>query len=148
MNPITLYGRFETRLSDLKWPQALALLAARLTVAKFFFFSGLTKLASWTTTVALFHDEYKVPVLPPELAACLSATAELSLPVLLLLGLFTRFASAGLFVMTLVIAVFVYPEAAENQFILTTAALLVVFGSGRIGADYWLAKRATMSIAK
>ncbi len=142
MNPIALYGRFEARLSDLKWLQALALLAARLTVAKFFFFSGLTKIASWTTTVALFHDEYKVPVLPPELAACLSATAELSLPVLLLLGLLTRFAAAGLFIMTLVIAVFVYPEAAENQFILTTTALIIAFGSGRLGADDWLAKQA------
>lgn len=136
------YGAFETRLMQLEWIKGLVLLAVRFWLAKFFFFSGLTKIASWPTTVALFQDEYKVPVLPPEIAAYMSASAELCLPVLLILGLFTRFAAAGFFVMTTVIAVFVYPEAPENAYILLLAAVLIVSGSGKLGADWWIARKA------
>jgi len=136
------YARLETRLLKLDWLPGLALLAVRLWLAKFFFFSGLTKIANFATTIALFTDEYKVPLLPPNIAAVLSTTAELSLPVLLLLGLFTRFAGLGFFAMTTVIAVFVYPDAPENAYILLLAATLVALGSGRFGADYWIAKKA------
>ncbi|MBP2157683.1 MULTISPECIES: DoxX family protein [Asticcacaulis] len=139
---IRIYADLEQRLSSADWLPGAALLAARLWLAKFFFFSGLTKLASWTTTIALFSDEYKVPVLPPEIAALMATAAELSLPVLLVLGLLTRFAAAGLFVMTTVIAVFVYPDAPENVYILLLSAVLVATGSGRFGADYWIARKA------
>ncbi|WP_443749546.1 DoxX family protein [Asticcacaulis solisilvae] len=136
------YARLETRLRGLDWLQGLALLAVRLWLAKFFFFSGLTKIANFNTTIALFTDEYKVPVLPPQIAAVMSTTAELSLPILLVLGLFTRFAGLGFFAMTTVIAVFVYPDAPENAYILLLAATLIALGSGRFGADYWIAKKA------
>lgn len=139
---IGTYARLETRLRDTEWLSGLALLAMRLWLAKFFFFSGLTKIANFTTTVALFSDEYKVPILPPNVAAVLSTTAELSLPVLLVLGLFTRFAALGFFAMTTVIAVFVYPDAPENAYILLLSATLIALGSGRFGADYWIAGKA------
>ncbi len=136
------YARLETRLRNTEWLQGLGLLAVRLWLAKFFFFSGLTKIANFNTTIALFTDEYKVPVLPPNVAAVLSTTAELSLPVLLVLGLFTRLAGAGFFAMTTVIAVFVYPDAPENAYILLLAATLIALGSGKFGADYWIARKA------
>lgn len=139
---LSAYARLETRLRNTDWLPGLALLAVRLWLAKFFFFSGLTKIANFTTTIALFADEYKVPILPPDVAAVLSTTAELSLPVLLVLGLFTRFAAVGFFAMTTVIAVFVYPDAPENAYILLLAATLIALGSGRFGADYWIAKKA------
>ena len=63
--------------------QSLALLAARLYVAQVFFLSGLTKLRDWSSTLALFHDIYQVPLLPPALAAYLGTGGELVLPVLL-----------------------------------------------------------------
>lgn len=139
---IRAYAGFEQRLLSADWLPGAVLLAVRLWLGKFFFFSGLTKLASWTTTVALFSDEYKVPVLPPELAALMAMAAELLLPLLLLLGLLTRFAAAGLFVMTTVIAVFVYPDAPENVYILLLSSVLIAAGSGRFGADYWIARKA------
>lgn len=145
-NPLRLliraYGRFETRLAKLGWLKGLSLLAIRLYLAQFFFFSGLTKIKSWATTIALFQDEYHVPILPPELAALLSATAELSLPVLLVAGLFSRFAALGLFCMTLVIELFVYPGTAENYFIMLLSGAIIANGSGFFGADYWLAKKS------
>ena len=139
---IGAYARLETRLRDTEWLPGLALVATRLWLAKFFFFSGLTKIANFTTTIALFSDEFKVPVLPPDVAAVLSTTAELGLPVLLVLGLFTRFAALGFFAMTTVIAVFVYPDAPENAYILLLSATLIALGSGRFGADYWIARKA------
>lgn len=139
--PVAAYGRFEARLLGLDWLKGLSLLAIRLFLAQFFFFSGLTKIKSWTTTIALFQDEYHVPVLPPEIAALMSATAELTLPILLVFGLFSRFAGAGLFAMTTVIALFVYPGATENYYIMLLAGAIIANGSGMFGADYWLARR-------
>ena len=136
-----LYGRFESRLLALEWLKGVSLLAIRIWLAQFFFFSGLTKIKSWTTTIALFTDEYHVPVLPPEIAAALSATAELSLPILLVLGLFSRFAATGFFLMTVVIELFVYPGTTENYYILLLSGAIIANGSGLFGADYWLAKR-------
>ena len=77
----------------------------RLVLARVFFLSGLTKIQDWGTTVALFSDEYQVPFLPPELAAFVGTAGELALPVLLVLGLGTRFAACGLFVLNIVAVV-------------------------------------------
>src|SRR5262245_1692240 len=82
--------------------QPLAALLARLYVAHVFFLSGLTKLRDWSVTLALFMDEYMVPVLPPEVAAVMGTTGELVLPALLVLGLAGRFAALGLSVMNVV----------------------------------------------
>ena len=141
-NLATVYGHFEARLLATDWLKGLGLLAVRLWLAQFFFFSGLTKIRSWPATIALFTDEYHVPVLPPEVAALMSATAELSLPVLLVLGLFSRFAAAGFFFMTLVIELFVYPGTTENYYIMLLTGVIIANGCGLFGADWWLAKRA------
>jgi putative oxidoreductase len=77
-------------------------LIVRLYLGRVFVLSGLTKVADWSTTVALFSDEYQVPLLPPEWAAFAAAGGELALPLLLVLGLGTRFAACGLFVLNAV----------------------------------------------
>lgn len=87
--------------------------AIRYLVAEAFFKSGLTKIASWDTTIALFENEYAVPLLSPELAAYLGTATELAIPVLLVLGLFTRPAALVLFVFN-VIAVISYPDLSEG----------------------------------
>ncbi len=119
--------------------QPLAALAARLYVAWVFFASGLTKLRDWETTLALFTDEYKVPLLPPAWAAVSGTGGELVLPVLLALGLGGRFAALGLSVMN-VVAVISLSEiapAALSQHILWGALLaaLAIYGSGPLAAD-------------
>jgi putative oxidoreductase len=91
-------------------PVALPALVLRLGVALAFWRSGLTKLPFGNDTViALFREEYRVPVLPPEIAAYLATSLELSCPILLMLGLLTRPAAAALLAQTLVIQIFVYP---------------------------------------
>lgn len=139
---VKAYGALEARLNAQTWFKGLVLLAVRLWIAQFFMFSGLTKIKSWPATLALFKGEYHVPVLPPDIAALLSATAELSLPIFLVLGLFTRFAAFGFFCMTLVIELFVYPGTTENYYIFLLTFVLVSHGSGLFGADYWAAKRS------
>ena len=91
-------------------PLGLLQFLFRLSIAAVFWNSGLTKLASWQTTIVLFRDEYRVPLLPPELAATLAASVELTCPVLLVLGLATRLATLPMLGMTFVIETFVYPE--------------------------------------
>ena len=91
-------------------PIALPALVLRLGVALAFWRSGLTKLPFGNDTViALFRDEYRVPLLPPEIAAYLATSLELSCPILLTLGLLTRPAAVALLAQTLVIQIFVYP---------------------------------------
>ncbi len=77
-------------------------LFARLYISKVFFMSGLSKISDWETTIWLFEEEYAVPLLSPEIAACLATTGELVLPILLVVGLLTRFAATGLFILNLV----------------------------------------------
>ena len=97
------------RLLDVlgRFPLALLQLMFRLGVASVFVKAGLTKIASWETTVQLFADEYKVPVLSPELAATMAATFELGCSALLILGLATRVATLPLLGMIVVIQTFV-----------------------------------------
>lgn len=125
--------------------QPLALLAARLYVARVFFLSGLTKLRDWDTTLALFADEYQVPLLPPPVAAFAGTAGELLLPVLLALGLAGRFGAIGLFVLN-VVAVFSLaevPEPALQQHVFWGSLLvaLVLWGPGRWSVDHFLAPR-------
>jgi putative oxidoreductase len=122
--------------------QPLAALAARAYVAHAFFLSGLTKIRDWDTTLALFTEEYKVPLLPPHLAAFSGTAGELVLPVLLLLGLGGRFAALGLSVIN-VMAVLSLQEiapAALGQHILWGSLLagLAIYGSGSITLDRWM----------
>lgn len=122
--------------------QPLALLAARLYLAKVFFLSGLTKIRDWDTTLALFENEYHVPVLPPELAAWMGTGGELVLPVLLVAGLGGRFAALGLSVLNAV-AVLSLPEIADAalQLHLFWGSLLLgllLWGPGRLSIDQWV----------
>jgi len=93
----------------------LLALAARLSIAGIFFLSGRTKVEGWLAVsdnaIALFADEYRVPLLSPAVAAHLATWAEHLFPVLLVLGLFTRLSALALLGMTAVIQVFVYPDA-------------------------------------
>lgn len=129
-----------TRLLDSLQP--LAALAARVYVAQVFFLSGLTKLRDWGTTVALFTDEYKVPLLSPTVAAALGTAGELVLPVLLVLGLAGRFSAIGLFVVNAVavIALAEIAPAALQQHVLWGALLaaLAIYGMGAWSVDRWL----------
>ncbi|NVO05928.1 MAG: DoxX family protein [Rhodoferax sp.] len=123
--------------------QPLLALLGRLYVAQAFFLSGLTKLRDWDITLALFQDEYHVPLLPPQLAAWMGTCGELGLPVLLVLGLGGRIAPLGLGVVNLV-AVLSLAEiapAALQQHISwgIVLAVLAVFGTGRWSLDRLLA---------
>src|SRR5437879_9882793 len=96
-----------------RFPLPLLQLMFRLAVASVFLKAGLIKIGSWETTVQLFADEYKVPVLSPELAATLAATFEIGCATLLIVGLGTRLATLPLLGMIVVILTFVYPNAYE-----------------------------------
>jgi putative oxidoreductase len=124
-----------------RFPLALLQLLFRVSIAAVFWNSGLTKLASWQTTIVLFRDEYKVPVLPPELAATLAASVELTCPVLLVLGLASRLATLPMLGMTFVIETFVYPEDWIEH--LGWAAFLIFIltrGPGPIALDRFIAR--------
>lgn len=125
--------------------QPVAMLLARLYVAYAFFLSGLTKIRSWDTTLALFMDEYKVPFLPPMIAALAGTGGEIVLPVLLALGLGTRFAALGLSVVNVVAVVSlaeIAPAALQQHYLWgTLLALLVVFGPGKLSLDHFLLGR-------
>jgi putative oxidoreductase len=125
--------------------QPLFALALRVYVGNVFFQSGLIKASSWSSTVALFANEYHVPVLPPYLAAVMGTAAELGLPVLLVLGLCTRFTAVAMFVFN-IIAATSYPDlspAGLKDHILWGALLLVTvfYGPGKIALDEWLQRR-------
>ncbi|MCG9658695.1 DoxX family protein [Vibrio mediterranei] len=117
----------------------LLLVFCRLWVSWVFFNSGLTKIASWDSTLYLFEYEYQVPLIPWELAAYMGTAAELVLPVFLVLGLFTRPMAAILFVFN-IIAVVSYPLLWEKGFYDhqlwgLMILIVVVWGPGPISAD-------------
>jgi putative oxidoreductase len=121
-------------------PDAALLLLDRVAVAAIFFLSGRTKVQGLFTikesTYELFRSEYALPLVPPELAAQMTATAEHVLPLLLVLGLCTRGAAFGLLGMTAVIEIFVYPDAWPTH--LSWAALLLplmAHGGGKWSLD-------------
>ena len=128
--------------------QPLAALAARVYVAQVFFMSGLTKLRDWGVTVALFTDEYKVPLLSPTAAALLGTAGELVLPVLLVLGLAGRFSALGLFVVNAVavVALSEIAPAALQQHLLWGALLaaLAIYGLGPWSLDRWLKRKTDL----
>jgi putative oxidoreductase len=131
------------------WPEYFAPVldvGLRIFLAMVFFKSGLTKIKNWDSTLYLFSDVYQVPVLPPELAAYMATAGELALPVLLVAGLFGRFAAAGLFILNLVAAISYYSglsEAGRNQHLYWGLLLLVLLmmSNGRWSLDAWLEKR-------
>lgn len=140
-------------------PESLIALLARFSIAAVFWNSGQTKVEGFAvnlvtgtfelgmprlsaSAVDLFRDEYRLPLLPPELAAWLATVGEHALPALLLLGLGTRFAAAGLLAMTAVIQILVYPGAYATHGVWAAVLLwLMVRGPGVISLDHALARR-------
>ncbi len=130
----------------LRWldsvPYWLLAVPLRLAAATVFWNSAMTKLANWNTAVELFVEEYKLPLLPPELAAYMAVSIELTMPVLLVLGLATRAAALALLGMTAVIEVFVYPLAWPTH--IQWAAILLVLlcrGPGKLSLDHLVRMR-------
>jgi putative oxidoreductase len=125
-------------------PHSLLALLARLVMATVFFKSWLTKvdLTAFSvkpSTFFLFANEYKLPVIPSDVAAYMTVAAELVLPVLLILGLFTRYAALAMLLMTLVIQVFVYPNAYMTHGLWAVALLLIMkYGPGKLSLDHML----------
>ena len=121
-----------------RFPLSILQLMFRIAIAAVFWSSGLTKIASWDTTIALFRNEYMVPLLPPELAAVMSATFELSCSALIVVGLATRLATLPLLGMTFVIEVFVYPEYWSMHLMWATVLLfLLTKGPGAFSLDHY-----------
>ena len=129
--------------------QPLLLLAARLYVSLIFFRAGLLKIADWSSTLVLFRETYKVPVLPPELAAYVGTFGELAFPVLIVLGLAGRVSAAGLFAVNVMAVVsyldlfgFECPAGINSHYYWGAILLsLVVFGPGKISLDEWVLRR-------
>lgn len=140
-------------------PASLIALIGRFSIAAVFWKSGQTKVEGLAidlisgefqlgmphlsnSALFLFREEYRLPLIAPELAAPLAATAEHLFPILLLLGLATRFSALALLIMTLTIQLFVYPDAYPTHGVWATVLLLLMAkGPGKLSLDHWLARR-------
>jgi putative oxidoreductase len=149
MNAINApYNRFVASMSA-PWIDAIMLLFVRISLAGIFWRSGRTKVdeGSWLsvseTAIFLFEEEYKGVPLPPEFAAYMATYAEHLFPVLLVVGLFTRLSALALLVMTMVIQIFVYPEAwwSVHMIWVAMALVLIVRGGGSLSLERLLAKK-------
>ena len=140
---VNLIERAQAALAWLgRFPLSVLQLAFRLSIAAVFWHAGMTKIANWDTTLALFRDEYMVPVLPPALSAYMATTIELTCPVLLFLGLATRLATLPMLGQALVIQVFVYPESwIEHLSWATTLVFILTRGPGALSLDHLIARR-------
>lgn len=140
-------------------PDSLIALIGRFSIAAIFWKSGQTKIEGlavdllagdfqfgWPrlseSALELFRSEYRLPLLPPELAAPLAAFGEHVFPILILIGLATRFSACALLLMTLTIQIFVYPDAYPTHGVWATVLLfLMARGPGAISLDHWLFRR-------
>jgi len=146
MNPIVRVAKYYYTASH--WPEHLAPLfdlAIRILLANVFIKSGLSKIQNWDSTLYLFNDVYQVPLLPPEIAAYMATGAELGLPILLVLGLFGRFATAGLFILNAVAAYSYFSELSQaglNQHLYwgILLAVLLSISQSTWSIDAWLEK--------
>lgn len=144
-------------------PYALIALFLRIVAAHPFFVSGQTKIEGPTVggeffgldlsfqiptdvrsaTFALFADEYRVPLISPTVAAYVASALEFVLPVLLFIGLLTRLSAFGLLMMTLVIQIFVYPDAwwTVHAYWIAILIVLIARGPGAVSLDHLLFRR-------
>ncbi len=145
-------------------PHTLIAFIARFSIAAVFWNSGQTKIQGFAlnlvsgefalgwpslsdSALTLFQYEYKLPLIPPEIAAPMAATAEHLLPVLILIGLGTRFSALALLGMTLVIQLFVYPGAYATHGTWAAVLLfLIARGPGILSVDHWLATRGARAL--
>ncbi|RXR29753.1 DoxX family protein [Sphingobium fluviale] len=143
---ISLYSG-AANLAERLLPESLLLLIARLGAAAIFFLSGRAKVEGWFTitdgTFDLFATEYALPLIPPHIAAYAATISEHLFSILLVLGLCTRGAALGLLGMTLVIQIFVYPDAWPTHLSWTGLLLpLLAKGAGAWSLDRLLSRRA------
>ena len=141
----TGFGPTLRRLSDLaeQVPLSLIQVMGRVALAALFWKAAQSKLASWPVTIQLFAFEYRVPLLPPEIAAMLGTGVELIGAVLLLLGLMTRFAALALLGLVATIQLFVYPGSwTEHLMWASLLVLLVIRGPGVISLDHLVGRWA------
>src|SRR6266403_2921030 len=125
-------------------PLSILLLAGRIGVGATFFKAGLLKYNSWEFTVRLFQEEYRVPLLDPAAAARIAMLQELTIPILLFLGLATRIATLPLLGMIAVIQMFVYPNAYNEHLVWgSILVLLLTRGPGVFSLDYLFERLAT-----
>lgn len=147
-------------------PQSLIALLGRFSIAAVFWKSGQTKLDGFSvdlfdwhwqlgwphlsaSALTLFREEYRLPLIAPDLAAPMAAVAEHVFPLLLLIGLATRLSALALLGMTLVIEVFVYPDAYATHGTWAAVLLyLIATGPGKLSVDHWIARRQHISIAR
>lgn len=140
-------------------PNTLLAFVARFSIAAVFWKSGQTKVQGFEidivnrqftlgwprlsdSVVDLFRDEYRLPLVPPEIAATMAAFAEHLLPVLILLGIATRLSALGLLGMTMTIQLLVYPDAYPTHGTWAAVLLyLMVHGPGKLSLDHWIARR-------
>lgn len=126
-----------------RFPLSIIQLAGRIGVGATFFKAGLLKYNSWEFTVKLFQEEYRVPLLDPAVAARMAMVQELTIPVLLFLGLATRVATLPLLGMILVIQTFVYPNAYNEHLVWgAILVLLLTRGPGVFSLDHLIARAA------
>jgi len=140
-------------------PNTLVAFVARFSIAAVFWKSGETKIQGFAvdivnreftlgwprlsdSVVDLFRDEYHLPLVPPEIAATMAATAEHLFPILILLGFATRLSALALLGMTMTIQLFVYPDAYPTHGTWAAVLLyLMVHGPGKLSLDHWIARR-------
>ena len=122
-------------------PLSLHQLLFRLGVASVFLKAGMVKVSSWESTVALFRDEFRLPLLPPETAAALATAFELLCPAMLIVGLGTRLATLPLLAMIATIQLFVYPSAWSDHLVWAAILLfLLARGPGAVSLDHLIAR--------
>lgn len=117
-----------------KYLFSFVVLYMRLWIAQIFWYSGLTKISSWSTTLYLFRYEYAVPVIPVEIAALMATAAELSMPILLVFGFLTRLASIPLLCMVAVIQ-FTYLDLIDHMYWAVMLLTIICYGPGRYSLD-------------
>lgn len=124
-----------------RFPLSIILLAGRIGVGATFFKAGLLKYRSFEFAVKLFQDEYRVPLLDPAVAARIAMIQELTIPILLFLGLATRIATIPLLGMIAVIQIFVYPNAYNDHLVWgSILVLLLTRGPGVLSVDHLIAR--------
>lgn len=146
------YQGYLTKVDKIVTAHSWVALLARLYIAKIFFLAGLTKVQDWDTTLFLFEEEYQVPLIPFELAAYLGTVGELVLPVLLVLGFFTRFTALGLFTVNYVAVISlveIAPAALYLHYIWGILLVqLIVYGAGVASIDGFMLRVAEVKQRK
>lgn len=143
---VTRYFQWEQQASShMEALHSVAAVISRIYIAQVFFLAGLTKIRDWDTTLFLFEEEYRVPLIPFELAAWAGTAGELILPVLLISGLLTRFSALGLFVVNIVAVISLAEIAPAAMYLHVIWGILlaqtVLYGGGKLTIDTLIRQR-------